>query len=93
LEQLYLHASGAVVRALLCRPKILMLDEPANPLNSLPEDFIRDALNWLRRHYTMLMIAQPLSTVRPGALDHSGAERRPVTEQASRRNPWRPAAF
>ena len=53
-----------------------MLDEPANPLNSLSEEFIRDALNWLRRHYTMLMIAQRLSTVRPGALDHS-AERRP----------------
>jgi hypothetical protein len=53
-----------------------MLDESANPLNSLPEEFIRDALNWLRRHYTMLMIAQRLSTVRPGALDHS-TERRP----------------
>jgi hypothetical protein len=44
-----------------------MLDEPANPLNSLPEEFIRDALNWLRRHYTMLMIAFDRSPGRTGS--------------------------
>jgi subfamily B ATP-binding cassette protein MsbA len=72
-EQLYLPRlwdgwlSGqqwiALVRALLCRPKFLILDEPANPLNSLSEEFNQHALNQLHRHYTMVMIAQRLSTV------------------------------
>jgi ABC-type multidrug transport system fused ATPase/permease subunit len=56
-----------VVRALLCEPKILILDEPANPVHSLCEEFIQGALNSLRRHYTMLMIAQRLSTGRTGS--------------------------
>jgi ATP-binding cassette, subfamily B, bacterial MsbA len=75
-----------VVRALLCEPKILILDEPANRLHSLCEEFIQGALNWLRRHYTMLMIAQRLSTVARAHWIILLNEGR-VTEQASQAEP------
>ena len=81
-----------MLRALLCGPKILILDEPANRVHSLCEEFIQGALNWLRRHYTMLMIAQRLSTVARAhwiiLLTKAGSQ-----SKLPRRNPRRSAAF
>ena len=57
-----------LARALLREPDILILDEATNALDSSTEDAIDAALQRLRGHLTMIVVAHRLSTIR--ASDH-----------------------
>ena len=58
----------ALARALLREPELLILDEATSALDSENERSIRTALNALRRHTTIVVIAHRLATA--GEADH-----------------------
>ena len=55
---------GAIARALLKDPPILILDEPTSAVDSKTERLILDALQRLMKGRTTFVIAHRLSTVR-----------------------------
>jgi len=64
----------AIARAVLLDPKILILDEATSALDSESEALVQQALDWLLKERTVLIIAHRLATVR-------GADRIFVLEQ------------
>jgi ATP-binding cassette subfamily B protein/subfamily B ATP-binding cassette protein MsbA len=64
----------AIARAILKNSPILILDEPTSALDAHSESLVVDALDHLRAHRTVLVIAHRLSTVRRAdriiVLDH-----------------------
>lgn len=53
----------ALARALVRKPKILILDEPTSALDPLSETYINESLKKLKGKQTMIIIAHKLSTV------------------------------
>ena len=66
--------SGAIARAVLLNPRILILDEATSALDSESETLVQEALERLMRDRTVFIIAHRLATVRK-------AERILVVEQ------------
>jgi len=56
----------AIARALLSKPKILLLDEYSSSLDSVSEHLIQQALENLRTELTIIIVAHRLSTVKSG---------------------------
>jgi ABC-type multidrug transport system fused ATPase/permease subunit len=54
----------AIARALYRNASVLLLDEPTNALDGLTENELTATLQRLRGHYTILLIAHRMSTVR-----------------------------
>lgn len=54
----------AIARALLRRPRLLLLDEVTSQLDAVNEQALRDVILELAEHTTVLVIAHRLSTVR-----------------------------
>src|SRR5262249_27471438 len=54
---------GALARAILADPRLLILDEATSSLDSESEAFVQDGLRSLRRGRTTFVIAHRLSTV------------------------------
>jgi ATP-binding cassette subfamily C protein len=54
----------AIARALYRDPEVLVLDEATSSLDSLTEADVADAIQMLRGHKTLIIIAHRLSTVR-----------------------------
>jgi len=52
-----------IARALVERPQVLILDEPTSALDVRSESLIRDTLDQLRSHMTIIIIAHRLSTL------------------------------
>lgn len=53
----------ALARALVRKPKILILDEPTSSLDPISESYIAESLRKIKGRQTMLIIAHRLSTV------------------------------
>ena len=53
----------SIARAILKRPKVVIMDEPASALDSITESAIRDALAAAFRDSTTIIIAHRLSTI------------------------------
>ncbi|KAL4429585.1 hypothetical protein ABPG77_008634 [Micractinium sp. CCAP 211/92] len=53
----------AFARAVLCQPRILVLDEGTSALDSMTERMIQESLAGMRRHCTTIIVAHRLSTV------------------------------
>lgn len=58
----------AIARALVREAPLLIMDEATSALDALAEERLRDTLETLRRHHTILLIAHRLSTVRTADL-------------------------
>lgn len=53
----------ALARALVRKPRILILDEPTSSLDPISESFIADTFNKIKGRYTTIIIAHRLSTI------------------------------
>jgi ATP-binding cassette, subfamily B, bacterial MsbA len=54
----------ALARALIMKPKILILDEATSELDSETEQLMQEAIKWYCHEMTIIMVAHRLSTVR-----------------------------
>ena len=59
-----------IARALLTRPKLLVLDEATSSLDGVTETSISDAIQALKGEVTIILIAHRLSTVRESDVIH-----------------------
>jgi subfamily B ATP-binding cassette protein MsbA len=53
----------AIARALIRKPKILILDEPTSSLDPISERYLNDTLRSIKGRQTMIIVAHKLSTV------------------------------
>jgi subfamily B ATP-binding cassette protein MsbA len=53
----------AIARALIRKPKILILDEPTSSLDPISERYLNDTLRNIKGRQTMIIVAHKLSTV------------------------------
>ncbi len=53
----------ALARALVRKPKILILDEPTSSLDPISESYVNDSLRKIKGKQTMIIVAHKLSTV------------------------------